>query len=109
MLVEQRTYTTHPGKLQEYLALYEQEGLAIQRPILGRMVGYYRTEHGPLNQVVHMWGYLSHAEREQRRALLAEQPRWVDYLGKMMPLLQAMESRILVPAPFFQPRWDGGA
>ena len=106
MLVEQRTYTTHPGKLQDYLSLYESEGLSIQRPILGRMVGYYRTEHGTLNQVVHLWAYASHAEREQRRALLAEQPDWIAYLRKMLPLLQSMESRILVPAPFFEPRWD---
>ena len=26
MLVEQRTYTTHPGQWRNYLALYEAEG-----------------------------------------------------------------------------------
>ena len=51
MLVEQRTYTTQPGKVRDYLALYEAEGLTIQRRILGRMVGYYRSEFGALNQV----------------------------------------------------------
>src|SRR5947207_2324738 len=44
MLVEQRTYTTHPGKVRDYLALYEAEGLPIQRRLLGRMVGYYPGE-----------------------------------------------------------------
>ena len=39
MLVEQRTYTTVAGRINDYLALYEAEGLAIQKPILGRMVG----------------------------------------------------------------------
>ena len=52
MLVEQRTYTTHPGKYRDYLSLYEQEGLQIQLRILGRMVGYYYTDIGELNQIV---------------------------------------------------------
>ena len=57
MIVEQRTYTLHPGKVPEYLRLYQAEGMAIQTRILGRMVGYFTTEIGPLNQIVHMWGY----------------------------------------------------
>ena len=29
MIVEERIYTTHPGKWREYLELFEAEGLAI--------------------------------------------------------------------------------
>ena len=47
MIVEMREYTLHPGKVPEYLRLYEDEGLEIQREILGRMLGYYSTEVGP--------------------------------------------------------------
>jgi hypothetical protein len=68
MIVEQRTYTLHPGKTPEYLRLYESEGMAIQTRILGRMVGYFTTEIGPLNQVIHMWGYDTFEERAKRRA-----------------------------------------
>jgi hypothetical protein len=105
MLIEQRTYVTHPGKWQEYLALYEREGLEIQRSILGRMVGYYRGDAGALNQIVHMWAYIDMNERENRRAELARQPQWRAYVDRMLPLLQSQESRILVPATFFQPHW----
>lgn len=107
MLVEQRTYTTHPGKVPEYLALYEAEGLPIQRRILGRLVGYYRGEIGALNQVVHLWAFTDLLEREQRRALMLADPDFQAYVHKMMPLLQAQESRILRPAPFFTPTWQG--
>ena len=51
MIVEQRTYTALPGKWRDYLALYQAEGLEIQLRVLGRMVGYYTTESGPLNQI----------------------------------------------------------
>lgn len=63
MLVEERTYTTHPGKYREYLALYEAEGLEIQHRILGRMAGYYYSDIGDLNQIVHLWAYESLDER----------------------------------------------
>ncbi len=108
MLVEQRTYTTHPGKWREYLRLYEAEGLALQQRILGRMVGYYSTETGTLNQIVHLWAYTDLNERAERRAALLAEPAFQAYVAKMMPLLQSQESRFLLPAPFFTPQWQAG-
>ncbi len=102
MIVEMREYTLHPGKVPEYLELYEQEGLEIQREILGRMVGYYSTEVGPsINQIVHLWAYDSFDDRVQRRRRLQADPGWRAYVHKMRPMLAAQTSRILNPAPFF--------
>ena len=106
MFVEQRTYTTRPGKLREYLALYQAEGYEVQRRILGRLVGYYHTEIGELNEVVHMWAYTDLAERSERRARLLADPAFAAYVQKMTPLLMRQQSRILVPAPFFTPTWQ---
>ncbi|BEP71422.1 MULTISPECIES: NIPSNAP family protein [unclassified Variovorax] len=106
MLVEQRTYTLHPGQINAYLSLYEAEALAIQRRILGRMVGYYRSEIGVLNQVVHLWAYTDLAEREQRRAVLLADEGFKAYVREMLPMLVSQESRILAPAPFFTPIWQ---
>ena len=100
MFVELRTYTFHPGKLPEFLRAYEEEGLEVQKRILGNMVGYYTTEIGMMNQVVHMWGYDDLKEREVRRAALAADKTWRGYLAKVLPLIQTMESKILVPTRF---------
>lgn len=100
MIVEQRTYTLHPGKTAEYLELYEREGLHIQQPILGTMVGYFSTEFGPLNRIVHMWAYESFEDREERRAKLKANPDWKEFAKKLRLLIRQQENAILLPAPF---------
>lgn len=100
MIVEERIYTLHTGKVPEYIRHYESEGLAIQQPILGRLVGYFTTEIGPLNQVIHMWGYDSFEDRAKRRAELGADPRWKAYLAKIQPLVRTQENKILTPTAF---------
>lgn len=100
MIVEERIYTVQPGRVQDYLANYEQYAMPIQVPILGRMIGFFHTELGPLNTIVHLWGYDSMADREERRAKLARHPDWPKYLARNNPLLVKQENRILVPASF---------
>jgi hypothetical protein len=106
MFVEERIYTMHPGKIGDYIKAYAAEGLAIQKPILGRLVGYYSTEFGPLNQVIHMWGYESLAERAERRTKLFANQDWLNYLAKVRPFIASQESKLLIPAPFMQVKWQ---
>jgi hypothetical protein len=101
MLVEERIYTLRAGATNDYLALYESEGLPVQRQYLPAMVGYYTTEIGPLNQVIHLWAYQSFEERTRCRGAMRQDPRWPVYLKKLHPLLLKMENKLLIPAPFF--------
>jgi hypothetical protein len=59
MIIDHRTYTVAHGRMQEYLARYEREALPLQLKYLGNLVGFYVSEIGPLNQVVHLWAYES--------------------------------------------------
>jgi hypothetical protein len=101
MIVEMRTYTLVPGTTAAYFALYEREGLATQREHLGDMLGYYATEIGHVNEVVHLWQYASFEDRLQRRNALKADPRWHAYLAKMLPMLLDQNAKIMLPAPFF--------
>ena len=47
MIVEQRTYTLHPGKVAEMVRLYGGEGLALQQKYLGRFLGYFTADLAP--------------------------------------------------------------
>lgn len=100
MIVEERIYTLMAGKIPAYLKLYETEGLAIQREILGTMVGYFSTEFGPLNQIVHLWAYRDLADREARRRRLAADAGWQAYVAKVRPWMVNQENKLLIPAPF---------
>ena len=100
MIVEERIYTLYPGKVPEYMKHYESEGLAVQTRHLPRMVGYFTTEIGPLNQVIHMWGYDSLDQRAERRAALGADPAWAAYVAKIRPLIVTQESKILLPMPW---------
>lgn len=101
MIVEKRTYDFHPGKLPEFLSLYEETGARdLQTKILGNLIGYFSTEIGTFNQTVHLWGYVSLDDRMKRRAELMDQKLWRDFLAQILHLLQKQESAILVPTKF---------
>ncbi len=103
MVVEQRIYTFTPGLIDSFLALYETEGLPLQRQYLGAMVGYYTTEIGALNRTMSMWAYNDLADRTERRRALFADERWRAFLSKVRPLMVSQETQILNPTSFFVP------
>jgi len=101
MIIEERIYTLHTEvQLQEYLRIYETEGLTVQKPILGGFIGYFHTEIGTLNQLVHLWAYQDLEDRRIRREKLHETPQWLECLRKIRPMIKTMENRIMYPASF---------
>ena len=104
MIVEERIYTVKIAGAGEWFKAYEAEGMRIQLAHLGNMVGYYTTEVGDLNLIVHMWAYETFEDRLKRRAALSADPPWRACLGKVAHLLLNQQNRIMNPAPFFAPR-----
>ncbi|WP_047153882.1 NIPSNAP family protein [Aneurinibacillus tyrosinisolvens] len=100
MIHEMRTYSVKIGKTQEYLQLFEEIGLAIISKY-AKLVGYWYTEIGELNQIIHIWEYESLDLRAERRKALYSDPEWLEeFIPKAMPLLEKQESKILYPAAF---------
>nr|WP_301340900.1 NIPSNAP family protein [Azospirillum brasilense] len=101
VVVEERTYVLHTSvSLAEYLRIYETEGLPAQKPILGGFLGYFVTEFGTQNQLVHLWAYADLEDRRARRARLAGNAQWQGCLAKIRPMIMTMENRILYPTSF---------
>ena len=47
-----------------------------------------------------MWAYESLEDRSKRRAKLFQDPRWLEFLPKVRPLIVRQESKMLIPASF---------
>lgn len=81
MYYELRTYTLDPLKMADWLALYQSHALDVQSEHLGNLVGFFTSEFGDVNQVVHIWGYASLDDRIARRTAMAADPRWAAFRG----------------------------
>ena len=95
MIVEKRTYDIAPGDLAALIDLYQKDGLDIQVHHLGALLGYFTSESGILNQVVQLWVFSDHGDREARRTALYGDPAWLAYLAKAVPLVKRQHSVFL--------------
>lgn len=83
-----------------HLLRYQTIGLPLQMEHLGNLVGFFVSEIGPLNQVVHLWAYNSIADREIRRERMAADPRWQTFLTGNHGMFASQEIKILKPTSF---------
>ena len=106
MIVEMRTYRLKPRSLPE---VEKRIGEALPARVkLSPLAGFWHTEVGPLNTIIHMWPYENTSERERIRAEAVKTKVWPPAIGEF---IETMESKILVPAPFspkLEPRKLGG-
>jgi hypothetical protein len=96
MLYELRTYTVKPGAVGDMVKAASTVSHDIRKNDFGKLEGYWFTEIGPLNQVLHLWSYSDFAERARLRGELAKNSRWTgEYLPLIRPLLMLQEVRLL--------------
>jgi hypothetical protein len=107
VIVEHRTYTIKALRTGDFLKLYESAALPLQLKYLGHLIGFYVSEIGPLNEVVHLWGFDSLAERERRRALMEADPDWAVYRQALQELdLVVAQSTKMLRSTSFSPNFD---
>ncbi|MCJ8507168.1 NIPSNAP family protein [Rhizobium lemnae] len=100
MYYEIRTYRLKNGAIPEYLKLVEEEGIAIQRSHLGHLVGYFHSEIGLINEIVHIWAFTSLDDRQARRDALMADPAWRAFLPKIRDLIEVANNKIMKPTAF---------
>ena len=76
MIYELRTYTMQPGTQGTYLKNSAEIGRKIRGDKYGKLEGFWFTEFGTLNQVVHLWAF--EPERPRAPARRAREERGVD-------------------------------
>ena len=95
MIYEIRTYGITPGSLAEvekrYAEAYD------HRKKYSELTAFWHTEIGPLNEIVHVWGYRDLAERARIRGEAAKDPNWPP---KIREFIRTMRSEIVTPFSF---------
>jgi NIPSNAP len=96
MIHELRTYTLQPRTQGQDLQNSAEIGRKIRGDKYGTLEGFWSTEFGTLNQVVHLWTFESLNERERLRGELAKNEEWTKtYLPQTRAMLLAQENKIL--------------
>src|ERR1700738_1672805 len=99
MIYEVRTYTLRPGTVPEFEERYEKR--LPSRLKHSKLGGFWHTEFGPLNQVVHVYPYDDLQHRTRVRAAMAQ-----DAERNAIPgggeFIAAQEAEIVIPAPFMR-------
>ncbi|HUO64303.1 MAG TPA: NIPSNAP family protein [Terriglobales bacterium] len=95
MIYEIRTYGLKVGSLAEVEKRY---GEAYEhRKKYSELTAFFHTEIGPLNEIIHIWGYESLEERTRIRAAASKDPNWPP---KIQEFITRMSSEIVVPFTF---------
>lgn len=96
MIFEIRTYHTKPGAVAAYEKAFS-EAYPTRAKYGDNLWGYFHTDIGPLNQLIHIWAYESLQQRADIRAAAVKDPsgNWPPH--SVGELLVSQENDILVP------------
>ncbi len=94
-LVDHRIYTIRPRRMGEFLEVFDRLAMPILRETLGHPLGFWTSLVGPQNQFVHLWGYDSLADYEQRCRARDTHPGFPAYLAASEHLIVAQETRLI--------------
>lgn len=94
-LVDHRIYTIPPRRMGEFIEVFEHLALPILLRTLGHPLGFWTSLVGPQNQFVHLWGYDSLADYEQRCRARDSDRDFPAYLAASEHLIVAQETRLI--------------
>ena len=98
-----RTYDIAMGKTPEYMAAVREIALPVRESYGIKLAGWYYTDIGALNKVVHIWAYRDFAHFEEAREAFRTDERWVnDYVPRVKGIVLRQENQIMRASDFFE-------
>ena len=98
-----RTYDIAMGKTPEYMAAVREIALPVRESYGIKLAGWYYTDIGALNKVVHIWAYRDFAHFEEAREAFRTDERWVnDYVPRVKGIVLRQENQIMLASDFFE-------
>lgn len=103
MIYDMRTYDIAMGKTPEYMAAVREIALPVREGYGIKLAGWYYTDIGALNKVVHIWAYRDFAHFEEAREAFRTDERWVnDYVPRVKGIILRQENQIMLASDFFE-------
>lgn len=101
-LFELRTYTLYVGKLSEAIQHYSNLGWpALQKGGFdAKLVGYFTTDVGTINQLVHLWKFDDDADRRNHWTTLFADEEFMRFAAKIRPLILKQHAKLMLEAPW---------
>ena len=100
MIYELRTYQLKMGVVNQYLAIAEKRLMPALSEHGLKPVGFWTTDIGTLNEVVHLWAYQDLNERQAKWAKWAQDPRRPEFLKELSQIILSQSNKILSPVAF---------
>ena len=98
-----RTYDIAMGKTPEYMAAVREVALPVRESYGVKLAGWYYTDIGALNRVVHIWAYRDYAHFEEAREAFRTDERWLnDYVPRVKGIVLRQENQIMRASEFFE-------
>ena len=98
-----RTYDIAMGKTPEYMAAVREVALPVRESYGVKLAGWYYTDIGALNRVVHIWAYRDYAHFEEAREAFRTDERWLnEYVPRVKGIVLRQENQIMRASDFFE-------
>lgn len=106
MIYDMRTYDLHLGTIKKYTDAVRDVALPIREDYGIKLAGWYSTDIGELNRVVHIWAYKGYAHFAEARLAVRNDPRWTnDYLPRTKGLIIKQQDMIMNASDFWEERF----
>ncbi len=101
-IYEMRTYTLYVGKLAEVVKLYGELGWPALEAggFSANLVGYFTSDVGTINQLVHLWRFDDDAARRAFWARLFQDEAFMNFAARSRPNIMTQEVKLLLNAPW---------
>ena len=102
MIYDMRIYDLQPGSVAQYMKAVEEVAIKIRDDYGVKLAGWYYTDIGPLNRIVHIWAYEDYTHFEKAREQVRSDPRWTnEYMPRVSGLAVRQQDMIMKGADFF--------
>ena len=64
------------------------------------LIGYFTSDTGGLHQIIHLWKFNDDSDRRHHWDKLFQDPDFMDFAGKIRPLLMTQNNQLLNSAPW---------